>query len=181
MAFLFFAGALRTDSLNKKHARAAQKLAAEAGIAGEFIDLRDYAMPIYDGDIEAGEGVPASAKALAEKIAAADGLVISAPEYNAGISGVLKNTLDWISRVSPMPLAGKHLLLLGASPGALGAVRGLWHTRVPFEAVGMHVHPTMVGLPKAHEAFDAHGSFTDEKTAANLKATLEKFAAHATR
>ncbi len=161
MAVLFFAGSLRADSFNKKHAREALRLAKEKGIEGEFIDLRDYAMPVYDEDIQNGEGFPESVKKLAEKITAADALVISTPEYNGSIPGVLKNVIDWLSRLNPMPLADKSLLLLGASPGALGAVRGLWHTRVPFEAVGVHVYPTMVGLPKAGDAFDDAGALKD--------------------
>lgn len=178
MHILFTAGALRTDSLNKKHAKEALRLAQELGHAGEFIDLREYAMPVYDGDDEAKNGVPENAKKLAEKIAAADALVISTPEYNGSIPGGLKNVIDWLSRLKPMPLADKHLLLLAASPGPMAGVRALWHTRVPFEAVGVHVYPTMSGLGGAGDAFDEQGRLKDEKRAKALKELLEKFAAH---
>jgi len=178
MTVLFFAGSLRTESFNKKHAREAMRLAGEKGIKGEFIDLRDYAMPVYDEDIQDNEGFPDTVTKLAEKISAATALVISTPEYNGSIPGGLKNVIDWLSRLKPMPLADKSLLLLAASPGPLSGVRGLWHSRVPFEAVGVHVYPTMIGLAKAHEAFDEAGKLKDEKTTANLQATLEKFIAH---
>jgi NAD(P)H-dependent FMN reductase len=178
MKILFFAGSLRKDSLNKKFVREAMRLAQEAGVDSEFIDLKDYPMPVYDGDIEASSGIPENTKKLAQKIAAADGLIISTPEYNGSISCVLKNTVDWLSRDKPVSLTGKHLLLLGASPGALGAVRGLWHSRQPFEVLGMHVFPTMQGLPMADKAFDAEGKLADEKTLANLKKLVGQFTGH---
>ncbi len=178
MHILFTAGALRTDSFNKKHAKEALRLAIELGHTGEFVDLRDHSMPVYDGDIEAASGVPKETQALAAKIARADALVISTPEYNGGIPGVLKNVLDWLSRLKPMPLADKHLLLLAASPGAMGGLRSLWHTRVPFEAVGVHVYPTMSGLSQAGDAFDDQGKLKDEKKIKALKELLEKFTKH---
>lgn len=178
MKLVFFAGSLRSDSLNKKFAREAMRLAQEAGADAEFIDLRDYPMPLYDGDIEAASGIPESVKKLGQKIAAADGLVISTPEYNGAISSPLKNTVDWLSREKPVSLSGKHVLLLGASPGALGAVRGLWHTRQPFEALGVHVYPAMQGLPQADKAFDDKGRLTDEKTLAALKKLIGQFTGH---
>lgn len=178
MRILSFAGALRADSLNKKLAGEALRLATEVGATGEFIDLKDFPMPLYDGDIEATSGLPAGVKALGAKIAAADGLIIATPEYNGSIPGVLKNVVDWLSRDKPMSLAGKHLLLLAASPGALGGVRGLWHTRVPFEALGMHVFPGMMGLPGAATAFDDNGRLKEEKPLAQLKALVEQYVKH---
>ena len=105
---------------------------------------------------------------LGKKIIDANALIISSPEYNGGISGVLKNAIDWILRMKPMPLADKHLLLLSASPGALGGVRGLWHTRVPLEALGVHVFPRVFWLPNAYEAFDEHAKLKNVKNAQNL-------------
>lgn len=181
MKIVFTAGSLRANSLNKKFAQEALRLAKELGHDGEFLDPRDYALPLYDGDDEEKNGAPLNARKLAEKIAAADAVVLATPEYNGGIAGNVKNTLDWLSRLKPMPLADKHLLLLGATPGAMGALRGLWHTRQPFEAVGMHVYPGMMGLGMAGEAFGADGHFADEKKAAQLKELLEKFLKHAGR
>jgi NAD(P)H-dependent FMN reductase len=175
MKLLAFAGSLRADSCNKKFAREALRL---AGAEGEFLDLRDYPMPVYDGDIEAASGVPETAKALGKKILAADALVISTPEYNGSIPGILKNVIDWLSREKPVSLAGKHVLLLAASPGAMGGIRALWHSRQPFEVLGVHVFPGMMGLPNAYNAFDEQGKLKEEKTAQQLKATLEQFIAH---
>lgn len=174
MNILAFAGSLRTDSLNKKNVREALRFATELGHAGEFIDLKLYPMPVYDGDIQEKEGFPKSVTQLAEKIKAADAIILSTPEYNYTIPGGLKNVIDWLSRLQPSPLVGKQLLLLGASPGALSAVRGMTHTSQSLDAVGMHVYPTLLGLGQAHTHFDAEDRLTEEK-AKPLKELLEKF------
>jgi NAD(P)H-dependent FMN reductase len=180
MKILLFAGSLRRDSLNKKFAReAARLLSALPGVETEFVDLQPLAVPVYDGDVEAAIGVPAGVHEFARKIAAADALVLSTPEYNGSIPGVLKNTIDWLSRLKPVSVSGKPLLLLAASPGALGGIRSLWHTRQPLEVLGAHVFPEMMGLPLAHEAFDASGALKDAKTAERLAGLLERFVAHA--
>lgn len=178
MKLLIFAGALRADSANKKFAREALRITREIGADAEFIDLKDYPMPVYDGDIEETSGIPATTAALGKKILAADALIISTPEYNGSIPGVLKNIIDWLSREKPVSLAGKHLLLLAASPGALGGVRSLWHSRQPFEVVGVHVFPGTIGLSDAYNAFDEQGKLKDEKIAQRLKATIENFINH---
>lgn len=178
MKFVFFAGALRKDSCNKKFAREAMRVAMEEKIEGEFLDLKDYPVPPYDGDIESANGIPETIKKLGAKITAADAIVLSTPEYNGSIPGILKNVLDWLSRDKPVSLAGKHLLLLAASPGALGGVRSLWHTRVPFEVIGVHVFPGMMGLSNAYNAFDDQGRLKEEKPAGQLKALLAQFITH---
>jgi NAD(P)H-dependent FMN reductase len=178
MKFVVFAGSLRADSANKKFAREAARLLQEAGHEAEFLDLKDYPMPPYDGDIETSTGLPEGTKALGAKITAADALVISTPEYNGSIPGILKNVVDWLSRAKPVSLENKHLLLLAASPGALGGVRSLWHSRQPFEVLGVHVFPGMLGLPDAYNAFDAQGRLKEEKTIQRLKNLLEQFIRH---
>ncbi len=82
-------------------------------------------MPIYDGDQERHDGIPDAVTRLGAKIAMADALIVATPEYPGGISSALKNAIDWLSRMKPMPLAGKHLLLLSAAPGAWGGIRGV--------------------------------------------------------
>lgn len=178
MKLLVFAGSLRADSCNKKFARVAARM---AGADASFIDLKDYPMPVYDGDVETASGIPEGVARLGKEIAAADAIILSTPEYNGSIPGMLKNLIDWLSREKPVSLTGKHLLLLAASPGALGGVRSLWHTRVPFEVVGMHVYPNMMGLPGAYTAFDESGNLKDEKTAQRLQALITEFMAFAGR
>ena len=178
MTILFFAGALRAESSNKKLAREACRLAGLSGIKGEFIDLKDYPLPVYDGDIEAA-GLPENVAKLGQKIRLASALVISTPEYNGAISGMLKNVVDWLSREKEMSLGGKHLMLLSASPGAMGGIRGLWHARQPFEALGMHVYPNMVGVPGAYGAFDDKGQIKDPALVEKLQKAVTQFAEHA--
>lgn len=179
MRFLSFAGSLRTESTNKKLAREAIRLLGAPSLASaEFVDLRDYPMPIYDGDQERNDGIPDAVRRLAAHIAEAGALIVSTPEYNGGISSVLKNTIDWLSRVKPAPLAGKHLLLLSASPGGWGGIRGLWHSRVPFEALGVHVFPEMMSLPNAGSAFDELGHLRSDR-AQQLQNLVGAFAGHA--
>lgn len=175
MSILIFAGSLRADSVNKKLAREAARF---VGAGVELIDLRDFPMPVYDGDIEASQGIPAETTKLGEKIKAAEAIIIATPEYNGGIPGPLKNVIDWISRIKPNPLTDKHLLLLAASPGAFSGVRGLWHSRVPFEAMGTHVFPNMMGLGDAYNAFGEDGKLTDEKKAKQLQGLVESFIKH---
>jgi chromate reductase, NAD(P)H dehydrogenase (quinone) len=105
-------------------------------------------------------------------------VIFSTPEYNGGIPGPFKNAIDWVSRISPMPWAGKKILLLGASPGKLGAVRGLGHSRVPLESIGAFVYPEMFGLPQANSAFDSAGRLNDSATEERLKKLLFKFRDH---
>ncbi len=108
----------------------AAEAARAAGAEVTLIDLRDYPMPPYDGDVEANEGLPPAVVALKQLFKAHDGFLISAPEYNGGISGMLKNTLDWVSRRGDdagtlAAFSGKFAGIMAASPGSLGAVRGL--------------------------------------------------------
>ena len=180
MKILIFAGSLRQGSLNKKFAREAMRLlAARHGVETDYVDLQPLAIPVYDGDLEEASGVPAGVKDLAGKILGADALLISTPEYNGSIPGILKNTIDWLSRLKPVSLAGKPLLLLAATPGALGGVRSLWHTRQPFEVLGTHVFPEMMALPLAHQAFDEAGALKDPNLAERLNGLLDRFLAHA--
>ncbi len=94
-----FAGSAREGSWNKQLVRIAAVGAEAAGAEVELIDLRDFPLPLYDGDLEADEGVPANAEVLRKKLAACDGLIIAAPEYNSSISPLLKNTIDWVTRL----------------------------------------------------------------------------------
>jgi NAD(P)H-dependent FMN reductase len=179
MKILAFAGSLRTESTNKTLAREDIRLMGAPSLAcAEFVDLRDYPMAVYDSDQERDAGIPGAARRLAAKVAEADGLIVATPEYNGGISGVLKNTIDWLSRVKPMPLMEKHLLLLSAAPGGWGGVRGLWHSRVPFEALGVHVFPEMMSLPNAGSAFDDAGHLRGDR-AQQLHNLVAVFAGHA--
>lgn len=176
MKILAFAASLRKGSYNRKLIHeAARILKRSPGVVLDPADFREFEMPMYDGDLEASAGIPPGAQAFIRRISAADGLVISTPEYNGSIPGTLKNAIDWVSRDDSDPLDKKPVLLIGTSPGRLGAVRGLWHTRVPFEALGAHVYPEMFGVPGARQAFDDAGALVDPKNRERLEALLHDY------
>lgn len=171
---LVFAGSTRRDSFNKKLARLAARSAEVAGTKVTLIDLRDFPMPLYDGDLEASEGQPEAARRLKQQFLQHDGLLISAPEYNSSITAVLKNSIDWISRpVSGEPplvaFRGKVAALVSASPGALGGLRGLVHLRSILGNIGVLVLPDQVAIVHAHEAFDEAGNLKDAKQQAAIE------------
>lgn len=179
MKVVAFAGALRKGSVSKKLVHEAVRLLhQEHSLIAEYIDLKDYPFPVYDSDIEQSMGIPDSIAQIGTRIGRANALVIASPEYNGGISSVLKTLVDWLSRLKPDPLGGKFLLLLSASPGNSGGVQGLWHTRVPFEALGVHVFPYMVAVPRAQNAFDEQGALTDSKAEQKLRDALDAFVVH---
>ena len=185
---LAFAGATRTDSWNKKVLAVAVEGAREAGAEVTVVDLRDYPMPLYDGDMEAAEGLPVNARKLRREMQSHRGFLIAAPEYNSSITGVLKNTIDWASRPDgeesgDINFRGKVVSLLSASPGALGGLRGLVHVRAILGNLGCIVLPEQVAVSRAHEAFDEQSRLRDEKQAgqaadvgAGLTAFLQRLA-----
>jgi len=172
---LAFAGSTRKDSFNKKLVKVAADAARGAGALVTYVDLKDIPMPLYDGDLETEQGIPENAKKFKAMLLEHDGFLISAPEYNSSISGVLKNAIDWASR--PVPgeapfacFAGKVVTLMSASPGALGGLRGLIIVRSLFSNIRAIVLPDQVAVPKAHEAFDTDGKLKDPKQQASIEA-----------
>lgn len=174
---LMMAMSLRKDSFNKKLILNSARILREAN-TGHDIDVQlfnDYPMPVYDWDLETQQGIPESVRRLGQKIVDANAIIFSSPEYNGGIAGPFKNTIDWVSRIDPMPWPGKNILLLGASDGALGAIRGLGHSRVPLGNIGVFVYPEMFGLPRANLAFDEADKLKDPAIEARLSRLLFKF------
>lgn len=179
MKILTFSGSLRKDSLNKKLCGVVSEIVKKNNLAEiEFIDLQPLNIPVYDGDIEAS-GIPAGVIALANKISNCKALIICTPEYNGSIPGSLKNVIDWLSRQKPVSLTGKPLLLLAASPGALGGVRALWHSRQPFDVLNVQLYPEMMGISKAHETITAEKTLSDVKLQQNLERLIKDFITYA--
>ena len=175
---LAFAGSLRRASLNKKLVKIAAEGARNAGAEVTYLDLADLGLPIYDGDLEAREGLPTGARRLKQLMHEHDGFLISSPEYNSSVSAALKNAIDWASRPDPVvksepPLiafAGKVAGLVSASPGNLGGLRGLVHLRAILGNLQVLVIPDQVAVSGAGEAFDAAGNLKDGKKAAQVQA-----------
>lgn len=138
------------------HRRLAAALAptfTDRGVAADVIDLTDYPMPIYDGDLEQRHGIPGSARLLTSRLAEYDGLVLLTPEHNGGPSALLKNTIDWVTRVDRG--AFRHLLigLAAASPGSSGGSSGLGTVQRLVEHMRLDLAPVQLSIPHAGEAF----------------------------
>lgn len=172
---LVFGGSLRAESYNQKLAVIAAEAARAAGAEVTLISIRDYRLPLFDEDLEAAEGKTEAAKKLKELFVAADGFIIASPEYNSGITGALKNVIDWVSRADsddePPLLAfkGKTAAILSASPGGGGGVRSLAQLRQLLLNIRVEVVTAEVSVPKAYEAFDDAGNLVDPALDASVK------------
>ena len=157
---LAISGSLRRESYNTAALRAAQELATDR----MRIDLVDIStIPFYDGDVQA-RGFPEAVITLAGRIRNADGILFGCPEYNFSISGVLKNTLDWLSRCEPQPFAGKPAAIIGASMSLLGTARAQYDLRKIGVALDLRfVNTPEVMIGKAQACFDSKGMLVDDK------------------
>ncbi len=165
---LAFAGSLRKGSLNKQLVKIAIKGAESAGAKVTFIDLKEYPLPIYDQDIEETEGLPKNALELKRLFREHDGFLISCPEYNSSVSAVLKNVIDWVSRPVPgepnlVCFVDKVAVLMSASPGQLGGLRGLVPVRAMLSNIYSLVLPQQKSISQADKAFDSSGDLKDAK------------------
>jgi chromate reductase, NAD(P)H dehydrogenase (quinone) len=156
---LAFAGSTRKFSYNKRILNYAVEGARKAGAEVTLIDLKDYPLPLFDGDLEKEEGKPENAQKLFDLFMEHQGLLIASPEYNSAVSGVLKNTIDWVSRPVPnhKPLAAfehKVACLMSASTGSLAGLRGLAALRLILGNIKVIVLPEQVGIPKVADLFD---------------------------
>ncbi|MDR3079559.1 MAG: NAD(P)H-dependent oxidoreductase [Streptomyces sp.] len=172
---LVFGAALRADSSNARLASLVARLISDTGATVDHATMRDFDMPLYDGDAEDVEGLPEGALALRNRIEQADAFVISSPEYNASVPGLLKNAIDWVSRVRPQPFKSKHAMLVSASPSLVGGNRGLWALRVPLEHLGTRVYPDMFSLADSYQAFAEDGTLSDPGLQQRLSETVAGF------
>ncbi|MET8636223.1 NAD(P)H-dependent oxidoreductase [Streptomyces sp. NPDC004680] len=172
---LVFGGALRADSANARLAALVARLISDTGAAVDLASMRDFDMPLYDGDMEAAVGLPPGAHVLRDRLEQSDAFVIASPEYNASVPGVLKNAIDWVSRVRPQPFKTKHAMLVSASPSLVGGNRGLWALRVPLEHLGTRVYPDMFSVADSYRAFAEDGRLADPGLQQRLTETVAGF------
>ena len=177
---LFFAGSARDASYNKRLARLGVEIAEANGLAATFADLGDYPLPLYDGDLE---GVPENARKLEALMKVHTGIFIACPEYNASITPLLKNTLDWVSRVriegeEPLAVFKTRVFALGSvSPGGMGGLRGLNTVRTVLE-LGLNalVLPDQFAVSRASDAFEGNGHLKNKDSQENYKRLIQKLA-----
>ena len=176
-SLLGLSGALRTASTNSLLLHEAARLFGDCDFA-----LADLNLPLYDGDAEEADGVPAAVQTLADQIAAADAVLISTPEYNKGPSGVLKNALDWVSRTKGGPWKGKAVAVMSAAAGRAGGERAQMVLRgfmVPFQ-------PRVLAGPEVHLAgsgsqFDDAGQLVSEQYTNTLTQLMQNLRAEIER
>ena len=180
---LVFAGSTRTGSFNAKLAALAAKELALTGADVTCISLVDYPLPIYNADDETESGPPAHARNLKRMMMEHHGVFIASPEYNASVTPLLKNTIDWISRVRERgepPLAvfkNRAFALGGASDSPYGALRSLMALRQVLElGCGALVLPEQITVFRASEAFDEMDNLKEERAAASLKRVVQRLA-----
>jgi chromate reductase, NAD(P)H dehydrogenase (quinone) len=179
---LVFAGSTRAQSFNRRLAAVAANMGREGGAAVTHIELADFDLPLYNADLEA-QGTPRDVLRLKEICFAHPAWVLVSPEYNGSYTGLMKNTLDWISspiRSDPhwasgsKPFAGKVVGLLSASPGALGGVRGLTHLAPLLMNLQCWVSPRQFALPKAGDAFSPDGDLVAEPAKESVRAVVNQ-------
>ena len=176
---LAFSGSGRTDSWNQKLVAVAATAAKSAGAEVTLVNLREFSMPIYDGDLEAETGLPEGVQHFKQLMREHQGLLIASPEYNSSLTPLLKNAIDWASRPAEgeVPLEafnGKVAGLMAASPGGLGGLRGLVHLRAILQNINVLVVPKQMAIGKAHEAFDESGSLSSD----HQREAIESIAQH---
>jgi NAD(P)H-dependent FMN reductase len=173
---LLLAASMRRDSCNKKLIHVVeQQLSANAICEFQLLNFADFSAPLYNGDVEESNGIPENIDRFVQALKQASGLIIASPEYNYSIPGTLKNLIDWVSRVKPMPFARKPILLLSASPSLAGGSRGLLATEVTLLACGAFVFPRTFSLSNAYDAFDENMHLKDQKLLDSLVKCLVTF------
>lgn len=183
---LVIPGSLRTGSFNVKLAALATKELTLAEAEATRISLADYELPVFDADLAAASRPPASARKLKQMLAAHHGVFLACPEYNASVTPLLKNAIDWISMVRDPGEAqlavfqNRPFALGGASPGRSGALNSLLTVRQVL-AIGCRafVVPEQVAIPNAQQAFDEHDDLVDPRAAMGLKTVIQKLVDYA--
>lgn len=166
---LVFSASLRAESLNAKLAALAARAATKVGASVDVASMHDFDAPSYNEDVENTEGIPPGPQEFRRRLLESDAFIISSPEYNASVPGVVKNLIDWTSRFRPQPFDTKHGLLMSASPSMAGGNRALWALRLPLEHLGARIFPDMFSLALAHKAFQG-----DELADSRLRERFDK-------
>ena len=175
LRILVFSVSLRKDSLNTTLARLATIVVKKNGGKVDFANMSDFDCPSFNQDLEVNNFHPAGAEEFRKRILSTDAFIISSPEYNGSMPGLIKNVIDWVSRFRPQPFNEKHALLMSASPSMGGGNKALWGLRMPLEHLGARVFPDMFSLATAHKAFTSEGNLADEILSKRFEANLVAF------
>lgn len=180
LKILVIPGSLRTGSLNAKLAAVIAHEVAQAGAEVTRISLADFSLPIYDGDLQAKSGVPKNAVNLKRMMAAHHGVVIVTPEYNSSVPALIKNTVDWVTRVQDLHevrgqvFRERPFAIAAASESRLGGARALAALRLILSACQATVIPSQLALSFATDAYDDMDRLKHPADAEALKALVRQ-------
>lgn len=169
----FLCGSLRANSINKQLEKALIKRFKRAGFKTTSIDLGRYDLPLYHGDLSP----PAGVKAFTRKLKSCDGIIVVSPEYNGGLTPLLKNAIDWASTTGTAHFKAPYWGIAACSPGAMSGIMAMRQTNYILTRLGGHVSPVQVGVGNAPEAFDASGELIAEPAATLADALIENMRA----
>ncbi len=175
LKILVFSASLRADSLNTKLTRIARAVIEKNGGIVDYATMSEFDCPSFNQDLETDNFHPEGALELKKRILANDAFVIASPEYNGSIPGLLKNTIDWVSRFRPQPFNESQALIMSASTSMAGGNHGLWTLRVPLEKLGANIFSAMFSLATAHKALGDDDSIVDEVLAKRFGQTIAAF------
>lgn len=175
MSFLVFSASLRNDSLNTRLAKLATIAIEKNGSQVDFANMEEFDCQSFNQDLESNDFHPPGAEEFRKRILANDAFIISSPEYNGSMPGLIKNAIDWVSRYRPQPFNERHALLMSASPSMGGGNKALWSLRIPLEHLGARVYPDMFSLATAHKAFTPDGKIADETLAKRFEQNIVNF------
>jgi chromate reductase len=180
LKILVIPGSLRSGSLNAKLAAVAAHEFAQSGVEVTRISLSDFPLPIYDGDLQAKSGVPKNAINLKRMIGAHHGVLIVTPEYNSSVPALVKNTIDWVSRVQDLHetrgqvFRDRTFAIAAASGGRLGGTRALAALRLILSSCHATVIPNQLALSFAEEAYDDMDRLKHSADSDGLKALVRQ-------
>lgn len=172
---LLLPGSLRSESFNLKLLKIAAQNLQNHSV--DIVKSSEIEFPLYNEDIEKKQ-IPLIVQELGSRLKDADAVIISSPEYNYGISGILKNTIDWLSRLRPTPITSKPILLVSASPSNFAGTRGITHTKIPLDGLGNFVYPKSFSVGSCFTAFEGD-NFKDEVIKQQFTKTISDFMEYA--
>ena len=175
LRLLIFSVSLRTDSLNTRLVKLASTIVEKHGGIVDYADMKEFDCPSFNSDAEQKNGIASGAAEFNKRLLANDAFIFSCPEYNSSMPGLIKNSIDWVSRFRPQPFNEKHGLLLSASPSMAGGNKALWALRMPLEHLGAPIFPDMFSLAMAHQAFNPDGTLTTPVLAKRFEDTITAF------
>ena len=182
---LVFAGSIRSGAYSGKTADLAQKELAMQGAEVTRISLADYPLPLMDEDLEAEKGIPENAYRLARLFAASDGILIATPEYNGSMPPLLKNTIDWVSRIATdggkklRPWPGRVMAICSSSNGHFAGIRSAMHLRAVLAHIQADVIAPQCSVPYGGDAFDEDGEFREERLRKSMHRVCRALIEHA--